>query len=117
MTTYILRRLAQMVPVLFVISLFVFFLVRLVPGDPAAIMLGNRATPENISKLRASLKLDSPYWVQYGVFLRNAVQGDLGESSRKREPVTNIVLDRLPPTLFLAVYAMVLSIIITVPLA
>src|SRR5579884_3080213 len=117
MTGYILRRLAQMVPVLFLITLFVFFLVRLVPGDPAAIMLGDRATPQAVAKLRAQLKLNQPYWVQYAVFLKNAVRGDLGESARQRAPVTQIVLHALPPTLFLVIYSAILSIAITVPLA
>lgn len=117
MTTYILRRLVQMVPVLLLITIFVFFLVRLVPGDPAAIMLGPRATPEGIANLRKELKLNRPYWVQYGVFMRNfLLHGDLGESSRKHEPVTSILRERIPPTLFLALYSMVLSVIITVPL-
>jgi peptide/nickel transport system permease protein len=117
MTAYLLRRLVHMVPVLFLITLFVFFLVRLVPGDPASIMLGPRATPERVAKLKKSLKLDKPYWVQYVAFLRNLAKGDLGESVRRREPVTQIVLDRLQPTLFLSLYAMVLSVVITVPLA
>ena len=101
MTGYILRRLAYMVPVLFLITLFIFFLVRLVPGDPAAIMLGTRASEENMAKLRAHLQLDEPYWVQYGVFMRNLASGDLGDSIRQRRPVTDILAERLPPTLFL----------------
>lgn len=117
MTGYLLRRVVQMVPVLFLITLFVFFLVRLVPGDPASVMLGNRATPENVARLRTTWGLNRPLWVQYGIFVRNAVHGDLGKSARRQEPVTEIVLRRLVPTLFLAVYAMVLAILITVPLA
>src|SRR3954468_407048 len=101
MTGYILRRLAYMVPVFLLISLFVFLMVRLVPGDPAVIMLGQRATDENIAVLRQKLKLNDPYWVQYGAFLQNMANGDLGESLRQRRPVTEILLDRLPPTLFL----------------
>ncbi len=117
MLAYIARRLVQMVPVLFLITLFVFFLVRLVPGDPALIMLGNRATEENIAKLRAHLGLDQPLWVQYGRFMGNLAHGDLGESVRRGEPVTGIIRDRLPPTLFLVGYALLLSTVISVPLA
>jgi peptide/nickel transport system permease protein len=117
MTGYILRRLAYMVPVLFLITLFIFFLVRLVPGDPAAIMLGTRASEENMAQLRAYLKLDQPYWVQYGVFMRNLASGDLGDSIRQRRPVTDILRERIPPTLFLVGFASVLSILITAPLA
>jgi peptide/nickel transport system permease protein len=117
MTGYVLRRLAYMIPVFLLISLFVFLMVRLVPGDPAAIMLGQRATEENVAQLREKLKLNEPYWVQYGVFLQNMAHGDLGESMRQRRPVTQILLDRLPPTLFLVTYAGILSILISGPLA
>jgi len=117
MTGYVLRRLAYMIPVFLLISLFVFLMVRLVPGDPAAIMLGQRATDENVAQLREKLKLNEPYWVQYGVFLQNMAHGDLGESMRQRRPVTQILLDRLPPTLFLVTYAGILSILISGPLA
>lgn len=117
MTGYILRRLAYMVPVFLLISLFVFLMVRLVPGDPAVIMLGQRATEENIALLREKLKLNDPYWVQYASFLQNMASGDLGESLRQRRPVTQIIFDRLPPTLFLVSYAAILSILISAPLA
>src|SRR5215217_5736117 len=117
MTAYILRRLVHMVPVLFLITLFVFFLVRLVPGDQASVMLGPRATPERVAALKKALKLDEPYWSQYVTFMRNLARGDLGDSVRRREPVRDIVLNRLQPTLFLTTYAMVISVLITVPLA
>src|SRR5262245_4271253 len=117
MSAYVLRRLVHMVPVLFLITLFVFFLVRLVPGAPATIMLGPRASPDNVARLTAVLKLDKPIYVQYGAFMRNLAKGDLGQSVRRREPVRDIVLARLQPTLFLSCYAMVLAGLITVPLA
>ncbi len=117
MLGYILRRIVQMIPVLFLISLFAFFLVRLVPGDPVTIMLGNRANDENIAQLNAHLGLDEPLWVQYGIFLGNALRGDLGDSMRRGEPVATIIADRLPPTLFLAIYAMLLAAAISLPLA
>ncbi len=117
MIAYLVRRIPQMAPVLFLISLFVFFLVRLVPGDPATILLGQRATDESVAQVRRELGLDQPIWVQYGIFLRDALQGDLGQSARMQEPVMDILLDRLPSTLFLASYAIVLTVIITVPLA
>ncbi|MBA2598338.1 MAG: ABC transporter permease [Chloroflexia bacterium] len=117
MTGYILRRLAYMVPVLFLITLFIFFLVRFVPGDPAAIMLGTRASEENMAELRAYLELDEPYLVQYGVFMRNLTRGDLGDSIRQRRPVTDILAERIPPTLFLVGFAGLLSVLISAPLA
>jgi peptide/nickel transport system permease protein len=117
MTGYILRRLTYMVPVLFLITLFIFFLVRFVPGDPAAIMLGTRASEENMAQLRGYLGLDEPYWVQYGIFMRNLANGDLGDSIRQRRPVTDILAERIPPTLFLVGFAGVLSVLISAPLA
>lgn len=117
MAAYVLRRIVHMIPVLLFISIFVFLLVRLVPGDPAAIMLGPRATPENIARMHAELRLDDPLWVQYGSFLGNLLRGDLGDSIRKREPVTDVLLTRVPPTVFLVLYAAVLSVFISVPLA
>lgn len=117
MTGYILRRLIHMVPVLLVITIFVFFLVRLVPGDPAQVMLGQRATPQRVAALNASLGLDKPIWNQYLIFLRNLARGDLGDSIRKKQPVLTVVQDRLAPTVFLTLYAMALSIVLTVPLA
>jgi peptide/nickel transport system permease protein len=80
-------------------------------------MLGTRASEENMAQLRAYLKLDQPYWVQYGVFVRNLASGDLGDSIRQRRPVTDILRERIPPTLFLVGFACVLSILITAPLA
>lgn len=117
MTGYIARRLAQMVPVLLLISLFVFFLVRLVPGSPADALLGFRATPEAIARVNERLSLDKPIYEQYFAFMRNLVQGDLGLSARRNEPVTDILRERIPKTLFLVSYSLVLSILISVPLA
>jgi peptide/nickel transport system permease protein len=117
MTAYILRRLVHMVPVLFLMTLFIFVLVRLVPGDPASSMLGDRATPERVARLNKSLKLDRPYYVQYVAFMQNLAKGDLGDSVRRREPVRGIVLQRVQPTLFLAVYAMIIAVVISGPLA
>jgi peptide/nickel transport system permease protein len=117
MGSYLLRRLAQMVPVLFLISLFVFFLVRLVPGSPADALLGFRTTPEAVAKIEEQFDLDKPIYVQYVSFLQNVAQGDLGESARRREPVTDILRERLPKTLFLVAYSMVLAVLISVPLA
>jgi peptide/nickel transport system permease protein len=117
MLGYIFRRIVQMIPVMILISLFAFFLVRLVPGDPVTIMLGNRANDENVAQLNAHLGLDRPLWVQYGIFVGNVLRGDLGDSMRRGEPVAAIIADRLPPTLFLATYAMLLAAAISLPLA
>lgn len=117
MTAYIIRRLVHMVPVLLFITLFTFFLVRLVPGNPAAVMLGPRASEARIAAINRSLGLDKPIWTQYGIFMRNLAQGDMGDSIRKKQPVLTLVRDRLYPTMFLTFYAMLLSLLLTVPLA
>lgn len=117
MTKYIARRLLYMVPVLLMISIFIFFLLRFVPGDPAAVILGDKATEQSIEALRKELNLDKPLVLQYVTFLGNALQGDLGDSVRLHQPVTEILLHRLVPTLFLAIYASILSMLIAVPLA
>lgn len=117
MTSYLARRLLQMVPVMFLLSIFIFFLIRLVPGDPASAMLGDRGTDQTILELQERLHLNDPIYVQYGVFIKNLLQGDLGNSIRKGDPVRDLIVHRLPPTIFLAFYAGLLSLLITVPLA
>ena len=117
MTGYVLRRLVYMIPVFLLISLFVFLMVRLIPGDPAAIMLGQRATAENVAMLREKLHLDAPIWVQYGTFLGNMLRGDLGDSLRQQRPVMDILSERLPATIFLVAYAGILSVLLSAPLA
>ena len=117
MTGYLVRRVAQMVPVLLVITLFTFFLVRLVPGNPASVILGPRASEERVAAINESLGLDKPIWTQYGIFLGDLARGDMGDSIRKKQPVLTIVRDRLAPTLFLTLYAMLIAVVLTVPLA
>jgi len=117
MIRYIARRLLQMVPVLFGITIIIFAMLRLIPGDPVRIMLGVRATPERVEELREQLGLNEPIWVQYLVFVRNAAQGDLGDSSTQRRPVVELILERIPVTMFLVAYGVVLSLLIAVPLA
>jgi len=117
MTGYILRRLAHMIPVLFLITLFTFFLVRLVPGDPVTAMLGPRGTPERRAALERAMKLDRPIWEQYVAFLTGVGRGDLGDSLWKKQPVVRVLADRIPPTLFLVAYAVVMTGALTLPLA
>ena len=111
------RRLLQLVPVVIGITIVVFLMLRLIPGDPVKIILGSRATPESIASLERSLGLDKPLWQQYLYFMRNLAQGDLGQSLLYRQPVRELVLERLPATLWLVAYGAVLAVIITVPLA
>ena len=114
------RRLLQTLPVLFGITLIVFFMLRLIPGDPAAQMLGSRAnsmTQENLDRVRQQLGLDQPLPVQYVRFLGGIARGDLGESFFFKEPVLPLVLDRVPVTLSLVLYAALLALLITFPAA
>ena len=110
------RRLALVVPMLFGMSLLVFGLMRLVPGDPAAIVLGYKATPETIRALRQTFHLDAPLPEQYLRWLGDLVRLDLGVSLRSSVPVREIILQRLPVTAELAVLAVVVAMLMGVPL-
>lgn len=114
---FLRKRLLHMIPVLFGIVLVVFLMVRLIPGDPARIMLGTHATPESVAELRAELGLDAPIWQQFFAFTANVLQGDLGISLVYRRSVLDVIFERLPPTLFLIAYAATLSALVTIPLA
>jgi peptide/nickel transport system permease protein len=113
---YIAGRLGQMMVTLAVLAVLVFYMIRLIPGDPAVTMLGIQATPDAVEQLRHQLGLDRPVPVQFAIFIAGAARGDLGESVLARVPVASLVRQRLPLTLFLVTYAMVLAALITVPL-
>lgn len=115
MAVYILRRLVSLIPVLLGISILVFSLLQLVPGDPALALLGLMARPEDIKNLREALGLDQPLPVQYLRWLAQVLQGDLGRSIQQRSPVLSILLDRYINTLVLTVAATVVSLLIGVP--
>jgi peptide/nickel transport system permease protein len=101
--------------VLLGVSIIVFFMVRAIPGDPAQILLGQQATNEQVQQLRANMGLDKPVVVQYAVFLRDAVTGDLGDSIVTGRPVTTELLVRFPATLELTAFAMFIAIAVGVP--
>jgi peptide/nickel transport system permease protein len=115
MTTYILKRLVSMVPVLFLVSIVIFSLIHLTPGDPVVAMLGEEATPEARDRLRAQLGLDKPIPVQYGVWLAKALTGDLGRSIRTNQPVSEAIGERLPVTVELALLALSIALAIALP--
>ena len=115
MWRYILRRLLMLIPVLIGISIFVFLLMYFTPGDPALLMLGEGAPPEQYAALRESMGLDDPVYVQYFRWLGNAVRGDLGRSLRSKKLVTTEILDRLPATTQLAVEAVTFAVVVGVP--
>ena len=116
MLRYCVRRVLLAVPVLIGVATLVFSLIHLVPGDPAQAMLGDGAAPQDIAELRTSLGLDQPLLTQYLTFLRHAVSGDLGKSFRTGQPVTTMIIERIPATAELALAAMVVAIVIALPL-
>ncbi|HEU4924766.1 MAG TPA: ABC transporter permease [Burkholderiales bacterium] len=116
MVKFIARRLAATVPVLLVVAVFVFLLLRLTPGDPAAIMAGDAATAEQIEGIRAGLGLNKPIVVQFGIWLGKVLSGDLGESFYFRIKVTTLIGQRLEPTFALATLTIFLAVIVAVPL-
>ena len=97
------------------VSFVVFFMVRAIPGDPAQILLGQNATQEQVANLRANMGLDKPVIVQYGLFLKDAATGNLGESIVTGRPVTAELMARLPATLELTAFAMLIAILVGVP--
>jgi peptide/nickel transport system permease protein len=103
--------------VAFLVTVLIFLLIKLIPGDPASAILGERASNEAVQALRRQWGLDRPLPVQYGVYLRNLVTGDLGQSLRYRTPVIDLLPRRTAVTLFLVVYSMLLSLLVAVPLA
>jgi peptide/nickel transport system permease protein len=113
---FVAQRLLLTVPVLVGMSLLVFMLLRLVPGDPALVILGLRATPEGIAAIHRDLGLDLPIFQQYGLWVSNLLQGNLGQDYRSHELVSTLLAQRLPVTIELTVLAMLISIGIALPL-
>ncbi len=116
MLRYFVRRVLLTVPVLLGVATLVFSLIHLVPGDPAQAMMGDGASPQDVAELRTRLGLDRPLLTQYAAFLRHAVTGDLGVSFRTGQPVTTMIVERIPATAELAIAAMFVAILIAIPL-
>jgi len=116
MWAFLARRVAATIPVLFVVAVLVFLMLRLTPGDPAAILAGDAATGDQIAKIRASLGLDRPLVVQFGIWFANLLAGDLGESFFYKMKVATLIGQRLEPTLALATLTIVVAIAVAVPL-
>ncbi|MGH2405644.1 MAG: ABC transporter permease [bacterium] len=114
---YAIRRIGQTLPVAVLVTVLIFLLIKLLPGDPAAAILGDRASDAAIRALRTQWGLDRPLWEQYAVYMRNLATGDLGLSLRYQTPVADLLPRRITVTLFLVVYSMALSLLIAVPLA
>ena len=117
MIRYAAGRVVAMVPVLFGVSIVVFLLIRLIPGNPAISILGERATPELVERVKNQLGLDLPIWRQYLHFLGNALRGDFGASFFYKQEVSTLTLERIPITLALVAYAALIGLVIAVPFA
>lgn len=115
MLNFILQRLLALVPLLFIVSLLVFSLVLIIPGDPAYMLAGEDATPEDIAAIRADMGLDDPVLVQYARWTGGVLKGDLGTSLFSDQPVLEVLLERLPVTVSLAAAAIVISLLIAIP--
>ncbi|NDW46562.1 ABC transporter permease [Ruegeria sp. PrR005] len=116
MLSYLLRRLIATIPVMLLVAVFVFMLLRLTPGDPAAIIAGDYANDAQIAEIRTKLGLDKPLPVQFMVWLGNMFQGDFGESFFYKKQVGELIAARLEPTLSLSLLTIILTVCIAVPL-
>jgi len=116
MYAYLLRRILATIPVMLVVALFVFALLHLSPGDPAAVIAGDAASPADIARIRHSLGLDNPLHVQLGIWLWHVAHGDLGTSIHSGVPVLTLIGQRLEPTLALSATTMGLAVLLAVPL-
>jgi peptide/nickel transport system permease protein len=116
MLRFLLQRLLATIPVLLVVAIVVFLILRLTPGDPAAVIAGNSATNDEIERIREQLGLTKPLLMQFGIWIGNVLQGDLGFSYYLNKPVTQLVLQRIEPTLSLAVGTITIAIFVAIPL-
>lgn len=114
---YVLKRLALMVPTFVLVMIIIFLLVRLLPGDPAIAIAGDKASDADLAAIREKLGLNDPLLVQFWLFFTNTLQGDLGRSIMMRTSVSSVIIERLPTTGFLALFAVSLSLFIAGPLA
>jgi peptide/nickel transport system permease protein len=115
MLSYVLRRILIAIPTLILVSVFVFMLQKLLPGDPVLVMAGEERDPEVLAYLREQYRLNDPLIVQYFHWVGNVLQGDLGMSLRTRQPVATLIADKLPVTIQLAVMAMIIAFLIGIP--
>ncbi|MBR1222723.1 ABC transporter permease [Bradyrhizobium sp. U87765 SZCCT0131] len=116
MAGYLIRRVLASIPVMGVVALFVFLLLRLTPGDPAAIIAGDTATPEQLERIRTSLGLNEPLVTQFVTWLGKILHGDLGVSLISNVPVLTMIGQRLEPTISIALTTMVVAVVVAVPL-
>jgi peptide/nickel transport system permease protein len=116
MWAYIARRVLATIPVLAIVALVVFSILHVAPGDPAALIAGDQATPAQIAAIRGKLRLDLPLYQQFALWLGNALHGDLGTSIFSNRPVATLFLQRLEPTVALAVMTTIVAVLLAVPI-
>src|SRR6478672_8960818 len=116
MVSYIFRRVLLTIPLMAIVALFVFSLLYIAPGDPAAVIAGDQASPADVERIRASLGLDRPYLVRFGEWTWRVLQGDLGTSIFTSLPVTQLIAQRIEPTLSLMVLTLIFAVIVAVPM-
>jgi peptide/nickel transport system permease protein len=116
MFDFIARRLVSIIPVLAVVAIFVFFMLRLTPGDPAAVIAGDNATSDQIADIRDKLGLNLPIWQQFGIWIGNMLQGNFGESFFFKKTVAELIAQRVEPTLALSICTLILAVSTAVPL-
>ena len=116
MLSYILRRILSTLPVMGIVALFVFSLLYIAPGDPAAVIAGDQASPADVERIRQSLGLDRPFLVQFGSWVWDILHGNLGTSIFTNLPVSKMIAQRIEPTLSLMAITLVLTILVAVPL-
>jgi peptide/nickel transport system permease protein len=115
MTSYIMRRLVLMIPVLVIVAVIIFGLIHITPGDPAAVMAGEDATASDVEDMRERLGLNEPIHIQFIDWFANALRLDFGDSIFLRQPVTEAMMERVQPTFLLTLYALTLAVMISVP--
>ena len=116
MLRYVLLRILSTIPVMVIVALFVFLMLRLAPGDPAAVIAGDYATAEDVARIREQLGLSDPIVVQFFRWVGSLMQGDLGISIFSGKPVSELIAQRIEPTLMLALTTITFAVLVAVPL-
>src|ERR1700716_957094 len=116
MIRYFVQRVVSLFPVLVIVGLLTFALVRLIPGDPAQVLPGESASPDEIAAVRHQLGLDQPVWLQFGHWVGSVMTGNLGDSFSFNQPVLSGIADHYPPTLSIVLLASAFTVLVAIPL-
>ncbi len=115
MLEYLFKRLLSLIPVLFIVSIAIFLIIHITPGDPASTILGLEATQQEIDELNELMGFNDPIHIQYTNWIKDVLKGDLGDSIFMRQPVIQAIIEHFPPTLSLAIIAQIIAIILAIP--